>query len=134
LDRLSAVRCELSLGGEKQPLRRLITSSVKAPGLSKATVVVRMDEEFAVLLRRGLWVSMPASALAKFTGLAGWLVCYLRTHSEPYPLTHEYLLRYSGSTCGLPECRRRVKMSIKALSGANVDPYLRISQIYTEPK
>lgn len=133
LDRLSAVRCELSLGGEKQPLRRLITSSVKVPGLSKATVVVRMDEEFAVLLRRGLWVSMPASALAKFTGLAGWLVCYLRTQSGPYPLTDEYLRLHSGSTCGLVEFRRRLQTAIAMLSGLNVDHYLRISQSYWGP-
>lgn len=132
LDSLSAVRCELSLGGAKQPLRRLITSSVNDSGLGKTTVVVRIDEEFAVLLRRGMWVSMPASALANFKGLAGWLVCYLRTQSEPYPLTHEYLHRYSGSACSLPEFRRRLKMVIKTLSGANVDPYLRISRTYEE--
>ncbi|NYT85029.1 hypothetical protein [Pollutimonas harenae] len=132
-DRLGAVRCELSLGDVQQPLCRLIVSDVKVGELGKTTVTVRVDEAFAVLLRRGMWVSMPTTALAEFTGLAGWLVCYLRTQSGPYPLTHDYLLRHSGSTCSLAEFRRRLKMAVTTLSGPNVDPYLRISQFYWEP-
>lgn len=134
LERLSDVRCEISLGGVQLTLHRLLTSRVQTAASGTVIVTVRVDEDLSVLLRRGLWVSVPLSALVQYSGLPSWLLCFLRTQSEPYSLTHDYLQRLSGSMCGLAEFRRRLKLAIEALSEPNVDPYLRIGKTHWASK
>lgn len=134
LERLANVQFALALEGRELPVKRLIAAQVDRTTAGGATVTLRIEGDLAVLLARGLWISVPSRALVQFTGLAGWLVCFLRTQSGPYLLEHRYLRELSGYRGGITEFRRSLKKATKALSEPDVDEMLRLSRVYWSPQ
>lgn len=131
LDRLCAVQLEAHISGARVNWERLIR--VRAiEGTSIKAVEIQIHESIAIFFKRGQWISLPVKILQKCTGLTGWLVCFLRTHSAPYSMEHTYLKEISGSTCSTAEFRRRLKQSIATLQSDRTPESVSISDVAWE--
>lgn len=89
-------------------------------------IAFRVPEGMAELFGYASWTAVPAAALTNYSGLIRWLATFYSTHSKPFPLKVEDLYDYSGSTCGLPEFRRRLKNALAKLESPATPDGIRV--------
>lgn len=103
----------------------------ESPSLLRGSdsISFRVLDTMANLYGRAKWSPVSHKALHDSLGLPAWLASYYSTHAKPFALKISDLLKYSGSTCELPEFRRRLKNALTKFQELETPEEYRVSEL-----
>lgn len=89
-------------------------------------IAFRVPRPVAELFGYAAWTKVPAAALTGYSGLLRWLATYYSSHAKSYPVAISDMHGFTGSTCNMPEFRRRLKVALKKLKTADTPDDIRV--------
>ena len=96
-------------------------------------IAFRVHQPVAELFGWAAWTKVPASALTGYTGLVRWLATFYSSHANSYPVPVDDMLGFTGSTCDMPEFKRRLKVALKKLKSADTPDEIRVEDFVLGP-
>lgn len=97
------------------------------------SIAFRIPQPVAELFGHAAWTKVPAAALTRYSGLVRWLATYYSSHAKSYPVPVDDMLGFTGSTCDMPEFKRRLKVALKKLKTADTPDELRVEDFVLAP-
>lgn len=101
-------------------------SKTEEPAAAGEEIAFRVPQPVAELFGHAAWTKVPAFALTGYSGLARWLATYYSSHAKPYAVSLEDMLGFTGSTCAMPEFKRRLKLALEKLQKAETPDEIRV--------
>lgn len=116
------------------PKRKSSKASESAEPIAGESIAFRIPQPVAELFGWAAWTKVPAAALTRYSGLVRWLATYYSSHAKSYPIAVADMLGFTGSTCDMPEFKRRLKVALKKLKSAETPDEIRVEDFVLAPE